>query len=165
MQSVQHQFLMACHECVRDSLFTARLFTVERPVRCYSSSFLLCDLKRHTLTCMQSSQACQIFSLINWLYFILFNTTTSLAFLECPSPHTCRKVCESNPPALLSNFDLWWFDELQRDSGRVYGTAESGISSASFKVLHFTLVPVIFAIYTTPTFHLPCLSTSFFPSF
>lgn len=148
------------------SLFVARLFTVEQPVHCHSSSFPLCNLKHHwlhTLTCMQSSKGGQIFSMINWLYFILFNTTTSLAFLECPRPHTCRKVCESSPPPYFSNCDLWWFDELQRDSGRVYGTAESGISSASFKVLHLTLVPVIFAIYTTPTFHLPCLSTSFFP--
>lgn len=169
MQSVPHWLLMACHAWVcESSLFVARLFADEQPVHCHSSSFPLCNLKHHwlhTLTCMQSSKGCQIFSMINWLYFILFNTTTSLAFLECPRPHTCRKVCESSPPPYFSNCDHWWFDELQRDSGRVYGTAESGISSASFKVLHLTLVPVIFAIYTTPTFHLPCLPTSFFPQF
>ncbi|KAG7244964.1 hypothetical protein INR49_023530 [Caranx melampygus] len=42
----------------------------------------------------------------------------------------------------------------KRDSGRVYGTAESGISSASFKVLHLTmnLSPAfIFLSHTAPT--------------
>lgn len=39
-------------------------------------------------------------------------------------------------PTPSHRLTFWWFDEFQRDSGRVYGTAESGISSASFKVLH-----------------------------
>lgn len=90
-------------------LLLSSQFTATRPLSLSSS----CDLKRHTLTCMQSSQACQIFSLINWLYFILFNTTTSLAFLECPSPHTCRKVCESNPPPY---FQTLTFDDLMNCS-------------------------------------------------
>lgn len=162
---------MACHTfvCVWD--LTVRRSAVllgwaasSLPLVVFPSLQSEAPLTAHTLTCLQICKGCQIFSLINWLYFILFNTATSLAFLECPSPHTCCTACERSPLALLSNFDLWWFDELQRDSGRVYGTAESGISSASFKVLHLTLVPVIFATpFPLSIFHV--FPLFFFPVF
>lgn len=120
MRCMQHGFLMAC-PCLsvcETSLFAALLScSVEQPVHCHLFSFLLYILKPHwphTLTRMQSSEGCQIFSLINWLHFILFNTATSLAFLECPSPHTCRKVCVSAPPSPY--FQTLTFDDLMNCS-------------------------------------------------
>lgn len=104
-----------------------------------------------------------------WLTGCISSSLTPPLLWHSLSVHCLTRVvrCVSAPPlALLSNFDLWWFDELQRDSGRVYGTAESGISSASFKVLHLTSVPVIFATsFPLSIFHVFPLLFSVFRSF
>lgn len=114
-------------------------------------------------TCSQLQKNTNISSL--WLTScVSFSLTLPLpVFLSARFLTRC-KVCELLP---FPSFDIWWFDEFQRDSGRVYGTAESGISSASFKVLHLTMDPSPVFICPTPfpLPPLPCFSTLIYTDF
>lgn len=132
-------FLTACHRWVCVSPHTLRhpvgSLAVLTASTATSLCFPTCRLKpqlwpheqTHTNIWAASS------SLTNQLRFVLL---TLLAFLRARFlTHVVRSVSYSVSPHLTCD-DLMNF---QRDSGRVYGTAESGISSASFKVLHLTI--------------------------
>lgn len=80
------------------------------PVTCSPSFFTIWSPHwPHTLTRMQSSQGCQIFSLINWLYFILFNAATSFSGIPWVSiaSHAPCGVWALRTPFPRLTFKLW----------------------------------------------------------
>lgn len=115
-------------------------------------------LTAHVLNCKKTTNIWAAASSLWLTSCVPFSLTLPLpVFLRARILTRC-KVCELLP---FVSFDIWWFDEFQRDSGRVYGTAESGISSASFKVLHLTmdLSPVFICPTPFPLPPLPCFSS------
>lgn len=133
------------------SLFSSQSAGCAHCIHCHSLSFFpLCNLKRqhwpHTHLNIHTNMWATSSSL--WLTSCGSpSLTLPLLFGRFLSVRCLTHVVRCVRALPLSNFDVWRFDELQRDSSRVYGTAESGISSASFKVLHHPMDPVfIFSI-------------------